>query len=125
MNETENNTQIVPTSEESKQVMSLIAAAVADKSFDVVKLEKLMDLQERILNRNARQAFAADFVQMQPKLPKVVRTKKNTQTNSMYAPSRRDQYGGRTNLGGVWFRHLKQGHSSGRNQRARQGRTMA
>ena len=49
MNETENNTQIVPTSEESKQVMSLIAAAVADKSFDVVKLEKLR-VRPRSLN---------------------------------------------------------------------------
>jgi hypothetical protein len=83
LNESE-GTHVV--SDDGATVMSLISKAVSDPAFDVVKLEKLMDLQERILNRNAKAEFAADFVKMQPRLPKVIRRKKNDQTNSMYAP---------------------------------------
>lgn len=53
-------------------VMTIIANAAADPNMDVAKLEKLMDLQERILNRNAAQAFSADFAKMQMDLPEVM-----------------------------------------------------
>lgn len=71
---------------ETKSVMTMIERVASDPNFDVVKLEKLMDLQERILNRRAKESFAADYVQMKPNLPKVIRTKSNMQTKSMYAP---------------------------------------
>jgi len=66
--------------------MSVIERVASDPAFDVTKLEKLIALQTQILDRNAKQEFAADLVQMKSHLPKVIRTKKNTQTNSMYAP---------------------------------------
>lgn len=72
--------------DEGAAVMGIIAKAAADSSVDVVKLEKLMDLQERILNRNAKAAFSADYVQMKSHLPKVIRSKDNAQTKSKYAP---------------------------------------
>lgn len=68
------------------QVMDIIARFAADPAFDVVKLEKLMDMQERMLNRHAKADFAADYVRMKPHLPKVMRTKDNSQTKSKYAP---------------------------------------
>lgn len=52
-------------------IMSIIAMAAMDKDMDVAKLEKLMDLQERILNRNAAQAFSAAFSKMQSELPEI------------------------------------------------------
>lgn len=58
----------------------------AAEHLDVAKLEKLMDLQERMLDRNAKAEFAADYVRMKPHLPKILRTKDNTQTQSKYAP---------------------------------------
>ncbi len=56
--------------------------AMAD-NVDVSKIEKMMDLQERILDRNAKQAYMADFSQMQPKLPAVER--KGKAHNTKYA----------------------------------------
>ena len=59
---------------------------LAMSNVDVVKIEKMMDLHERMLNRNAKSAFASDYVKMKPHLPTVARTKNNTQTKSKYAP---------------------------------------
>lgn len=70
----------------SDDIMGVITSFASDPNFDVVKLEKLMDLNERMLNRSAKEAFAADFVRMKPLLPRVIRTKENKQTKSMYAP---------------------------------------
>lgn len=58
----------------------------AAEHMDVEKLSRLMDLQERMLDRNAKAEFAADFVRMKPHLPKVIRTRENAQTKSRYAP---------------------------------------
>jgi len=67
-------------------VMNLIAEAAMNPQMDVAKLEKLMDLQQRILDRDAKTAFDVDFVKMKPELPVVARRKSNTQTKSKYAP---------------------------------------
>jgi len=42
-------------------------------------------MQERMLANHAREAFAAAFVRMKPQLPRVIKTHKNDQTNSLYA----------------------------------------
>ena len=75
--------EIVKT--ESQEVMSLVAEAARSKDIDVGKMEKLIDLQERILDRNAKQAFAADFVRMKPHLKRIENKHNNTQTKSKYA----------------------------------------
>lgn len=59
---------------------------LAMSNIDVAKLEKMMDLHERMLDRNKADAFAVDYVAMKPNLPTVLRSKSNTQTNSKYAP---------------------------------------
>lgn len=58
-------------SNESAAVLSMIERVVANPEADIEKLEKMLDLQERILNRNAKQAFTADLAAMQAELPLV------------------------------------------------------
>lgn len=87
------NTELVPQREQVDKVspnevagiMSVIERCALNPQVDVEKMQKLLDMQERILNRNAKQAFSADFVRMKPDLPKIVKTKNNHQTKSKYA----------------------------------------
>ena len=77
---------VAPPTSETSAILSVIERVALDPNVDIEKLERMLDMQERVLNRNAKQAFAADFVRMKPHLPRVVRTKKNEQTKSKYAP---------------------------------------
>lgn len=52
---------------------------------DVAKIEKFMDMQERILDRDARQMFNAAMVRAQSRIKLVVAKKYNEQTKSRYA----------------------------------------
>lgn len=65
--------QIATVSGESQALMNMIERVCLDPSADINKLEKMLDMQERILNRNAEQAFAADFAAMQSELPRIAR----------------------------------------------------
>lgn len=67
-------------------IMNLIADAATNPEMDVAKLEKLMDLQTRLLDRENEQAFDQDYVLMKPHLPIIARRKTNSQTKSKYAP---------------------------------------
>jgi hypothetical protein len=53
---------------------------------DITKIEKLMDLHERLMKAEAKKAYARDFVVMKEHLPRVIKTKENTHTKSRYAP---------------------------------------
>lgn len=63
----------VPVSQtsESHAMLSVIERVALDPAIDIAKLEKMLDMQERILNRNAKQAFMADFATMQAELPEI------------------------------------------------------
>lgn len=63
-------------SSESQALISMIERVCLDPTADISKLEKMLDMQERILNRNAEQAFAADFADMQCELPRIARNGK-------------------------------------------------
>lgn len=52
---------------------------------DVGKIEKIMEMQERILDRNARQAYNAAMTEVQGKIPTIIREKYNEGTRSNYA----------------------------------------
>lgn len=52
-------------------MISVIERVATDPSADIAKLEKMLDMQERVLNRNAAQAFAADMAAMQAEMPRV------------------------------------------------------
>jgi len=80
----EENTAVATINQDGFAAM--MERLATNKDVDVEKLERMMAMNERILDRNAAQAFAADFVRMKSHLPKVLRTKDNTQTQSKYAP---------------------------------------
>ncbi|MGY2052370.1 ERF family protein [Methylobacterium sp. JK268] len=54
---------------ETTAVLSLIERAARDPNFDVAKMQQLLDMQERVIARNARAAFASAFAGMQQDLP--------------------------------------------------------
>lgn len=60
-------------SNETTALMSMIERVCLDPNADITKLEKMLDMQERVLNRNAEQAFASDFAAMQSELPRIAR----------------------------------------------------
>lgn len=55
-----------------------------DQRVDSDQLEKLMELQERHERNEAKKAFMIAMSDCQAKLPKVIKNKKNTHTNSSY-----------------------------------------
>ena len=61
-----------PQVSETTALMMVIERVAMDKDADITKLEKMLDMQERILNRNAKQQFTADLAAMQIELPRVV-----------------------------------------------------
>lgn len=63
----------VAVSPETNALLNMIERVCLDKDADIDKLSKMLDMQERILNRNAEQAFAADFSAMQSELPRIAR----------------------------------------------------
>lgn len=58
---------------ESAAVLSMIERLALDPNVKIETVEKMIDLQERILKRNAEQAFASDFAAMQCELPRIAR----------------------------------------------------
>src|SRR5215472_3825358 len=67
-------------------VLALIERMATDPAADVDKLERLMAMHERLLERRAREDFAAALVALKPELPKIKRSRFNQQTQSYYAP---------------------------------------
>jgi hypothetical protein len=66
-------------------ILNVIARAAADPSVDVDKLERLLAMQERVLAREAEQAFNAALLAAQDEIRPIYRNKKNSSTNSTYA----------------------------------------
>lgn len=50
-------------------IFSIVARAAADPNVDIDKLERLLEMQERVHARNARTAYYAALAEMQPNLP--------------------------------------------------------
>lgn len=66
------STEIAKTNE-SAAVLQVIERLVLNDAVSIEKVEKMLDMQERILNRNAHQAFTADLAAMQTELPLVAK----------------------------------------------------
>jgi hypothetical protein len=66
-------------------ILNVIARAAADPNTDVDKLERLLAMQERVLEREAEQLFNAALREAQDEIKPIVRNKKNSSTNSTYA----------------------------------------
>lgn len=73
-----------PTSS-ANALIQVIERAASNPNIDVEKMERLLAMQERILDRNAEVAFNEAMRAAQEEMPKVLRNKRNDQTNSNYA----------------------------------------
>lgn len=56
---------------ESATILSVISRAAADPNCDIEKMERLLQMQERVQARQAQAAFAADLAEMQDELPSI------------------------------------------------------
>ena len=61
-----------PQVSETTALLMVSERVAMDKDADIEKLSRMLDMQERILNRNAKQQFTADLASMQIELPRVV-----------------------------------------------------
>ncbi len=67
-------------------IVSQIVALAANPDMDVAKLEKLIDLQERVMRRDAEAQFNAAFAEMQSEIPTVIEKGKGDSGKWFYAP---------------------------------------
>lgn len=77
-------TNVVPVSD-SGALMEIISRAASDPGTDVGKLEKLMDLYERVKGNQAKQEFDQAMALAQEEMGPVRTDASNTQTKSKYA----------------------------------------
>lgn len=66
-------------------LLSVIERAARDPNTDVEKMERLFQLQERVLDRASETAFSEAKHVAQSQMPQIRRTGKNDQTRSTYA----------------------------------------
>ena len=66
-------------------LIAVIERVALDPNCDVSKMEKMLDMQERIFNKNAEIAFSKSMVACQGDMPTVIAKAVNTQTGSCYA----------------------------------------
>lgn len=56
-------------SSETAAIMQMIERVALDPTVDISRLERLLDMHERLITRNAKAAFDAALSEMQPELP--------------------------------------------------------
>lgn len=77
--------QVLSEMDRGNAIINVIARAASDPNTDVDKLERLLAMQERVLARDAEQAFNAALLSAQDEIRPIYRNRKNTSTNSTYA----------------------------------------
>lgn len=66
-------------------ILSVIARAASDPNTDVDKLARLLEMQERVLARDAEQAFSDAMEAAQAEIKPVTKNRANNETKSKYA----------------------------------------
>ncbi len=66
-------------------MLDMIDKVCSDPSFDIEKMQKMIDMRNEELSRVAKIDFNRAFAEMQPKLPRIISAHKNDQTNSSYS----------------------------------------
>lgn len=66
-------------------IINVIARAASDPNTDVDKLERLLAMQERVLEREAEQRFNVAMREAQEEMGPVLKNRKNSETHSTYA----------------------------------------
>jgi len=68
----EHNADQLPSAQpDSTTVLSIISKAASDPTVDIEKLERLMQLHERMQARNAQEQFNAAMAEMQCEIPTI------------------------------------------------------
>jgi hypothetical protein len=75
----------VQTPSKQDAFLDLLERLVTNPDADVEKMQRIIDMQEQVLNRNAQQAFNAAMTRAQNKIELVIAKEKNEQTHSTYA----------------------------------------
>jgi hypothetical protein len=70
---------------ESEALISMIERAARDPDVNIDKMERLFDMHEKMLDRQAAAKFHAAMADAQAEMPTVAKNKDNKQTNSKYA----------------------------------------
>ena len=70
---------------ESAALLTVIERAARDPQVDVDKMERLMQMHERVLSRQAEQAFNEAMAAAQAEIGRIGADKQNSQTHSWYA----------------------------------------
>jgi ERF superfamily. len=60
---------LVKDQDETSAILQVIERAASNPSVDIDKMERLLQMQERVMDRNAKMAFNASFAQMQTEMP--------------------------------------------------------
>lgn len=76
---------VTATTAAQPTMMEIIAKAASDPTVDVAKLERLLDMAERVQAKQAREAYAAAMTAAQSEMRHVAPDLNNTQTTSRYA----------------------------------------
>lgn len=77
----------IKTAEEAQDGLALVIERLAaNPSVDVAKLERIIELQERILRHTAEAAFNVSFAAMQPEIPVIIERKDGDGGKWTYAP---------------------------------------
>jgi hypothetical protein len=65
--------ELIPAQQsETFALIHMIERVARDPGVDIDKLERLMEMQQRMIERNARSAYAAALSAMQPELPAII-----------------------------------------------------
>lgn len=78
-------TEIQISESKESQMMAVLERVALDPNCDVAKMQAVLDVQERMFNKNAEIAFNKSMVECQSEMPTVIRDRRNDQTNSNYA----------------------------------------
>lgn len=79
------NQQQVPAHTQTSSVLSVIERAASDPNVDVVKMEKLLDMQERVLTKQQEAEFFSALNACQRGMGRIAADCDNKQTRSKYA----------------------------------------
>jgi hypothetical protein len=74
-----------PAVSESAAIIQVIERAAMNPAVDIDKMERLLQMQQTIVARNAQAEFAAALADMQAELPVIKERGKNSNTGSKYA----------------------------------------
>jgi hypothetical protein len=77
--------QIIDEKDRENAIINVIARAASDPNTDVDKLERLLAMQERVLEREAERTFNVAMRGAQDAIKPVLKNRKNKETHSSYA----------------------------------------